>query len=293
MVDSPMTVLIPTIGRPESLARCLRSIGRCDPAPAEILVIDQSGGSAVQHAVEAGAVAARVVPIARRGVAIARNAGLEHAREEAVAITDDDCTVSPDWVGIAERLITRRPEAIHTGTVEPDGEAWATPSTKVDPDPDDFTGRARCDVLYPSNMVCERTRVLDFGGFDERFGPELAAEDNDFCYRWLRAGRSMYFEPSLHVTHHDWRSDEQLRLVHRAYGRGQGAFYAKHLRNRDPMMLRFLMADVFGSARAVGGAIRRGRPELAIAPRARLAGLPTGLVRGWRLFSIGPRNDGG
>ena len=51
-------------------------------------------------------------------------------------------------------------------------------------------------------------------------------------------------------------------------------FYAKHLRRRDLTMLRFLLTDLIGSARARRGALIRWRAELAIAPRARLAGLP-------------------
>lgn len=235
--------------------------------------------------VEAGGIMARVISDESRGVGAASNLGLEHAREDTVAITHDDCTVSRDWVGVAERLIARRPEAIHTGTVEPGGEPWMVPSTIVDHHPRDFTGLALCNVLYPNNMVCDRARVLAFGGFDERFGPEIPAEDNDFCYGWLRSGRAMCFEPSLRVTHHDWRSRDELRLLHRAYGRGQGAFYAKHLREGDPMMLRFLLADLLGSTRAIAGAVVRRRRELAIEPRARLAGLPIGVVQGWRHFS--------
>lgn len=292
MAESAISVLIPTIGRPDNLRRCLESLTRCDPAPAEVLVVDQSGGSEVRAMVEASGTKTHVITDVRRGVGAASNFGLEHVREDAVAITHDDCTVRRDWVGVAERLISRRPEAIHTGMVEPGGEPWAIPSTIVDRHPRDFTGLALCNVLYPNNMVCDRARVLAFGGFDERFGPEFPAEDNDFCYRWLRSGRAMWFEPSLRVTHHDWRSGDQLRLLHRAYGRGQGAFYAKHLRDRDPMMLRFLLGDFYGSTRAIGGAVLRRRWELAIAPRARLAGLPTGIVRGWRHFRSSGEDGG-
>lgn len=287
MPDSSITVVIPTVGRPESLRRCLQSVLDCNPAPDEILVIDQSRGPEVRIVVDAAGERVRMVADERRGVGAATNLGLRLAGGAVVAITHDDCTVSRDWIGVAAELMSERPDAIHTGVVapEPGGEAWRTPSTIVAQHPREFTGLTRCDVLYPNNMVCERARILAFGGYDERFDPRFPAEDNDLCYRWLRSGRAMRFEPGLRVVHRDWRSEQDLRIVHRGYGAGQGAFYAKHLRRRDLTMLRFLLTDLIGSARALGGALIRWRAELAIAPRARLAGLPGGIIRGWRHFS--------
>ena len=59
------------------------------------------------------------------------------------------------------------------------------PSTKDDPAPRELTGELLPGLLYPANMAVSRTLALELGGFDERIE---AAEDNDFCYRWLRAG---------------------------------------------------------------------------------------------------------
>jgi glycosyltransferase involved in cell wall biosynthesis len=38
----PVSVVIPTVGRPELVAQALESLGRCDPRAAEVLVVDQS-----------------------------------------------------------------------------------------------------------------------------------------------------------------------------------------------------------------------------------------------------------
>jgi GT2 family glycosyltransferase len=124
---------------------------------------------------------------------------------------------------------------------------------------------------------------MDFGGFDERF--DEAGEDNDLCYRWLRAGRRLSYEPELVVCHHDWRSSEQMRDLHLRYWRARGTFYAKHLRRRDPAVTRFLVRDLRGVlgviARSALG--RRAKPE---DPRKSLArGLVTGFARGWRRFA--------
>ena len=48
-----VSAIVPTIGRPALLAECLASLFACDPAPAEVVVVDQSGGDEVMAVVDA------------------------------------------------------------------------------------------------------------------------------------------------------------------------------------------------------------------------------------------------
>ena len=282
-----ISVVVPTVGRVPQLRRCLESLGACSPRASEIIVVDQSGASEVrQVAADFDETGVRLLEGDGRGVARALNDGLHAARHDVVAVTHDDCAVAPDWIAVGRRTIESDSPRLITGQVLPPAgrDPRLVPSTIVDVTPRTYSGWRLSGVLYPSNMVLDRARVLALGGFDARFGPELAAEDNDFCYRWLRAGECIRYEPSLRVVHDDWRAPAELRNVYRNYGRGQGAFYAKHLRRGDLAMLRFLASDVWASARVIASARVRGRPELALAPLARLRGLPVGLVAGWRAF---------
>lgn len=257
------------------------------------MVVQGSDAGISELAGEFHGLPVRVVPCPGRGVGRARNLGFREVRFASVAVTDDDCTVAPDWIGTARRLVAQDPLAIYTGQVMAAGDPVMTPATITDPTPRDFTGAVRCDRLYPNNMVCNASEVLAFGGFDTRFGPELPAEDGDFGYRWLRAGRGLRYEPSLRVWHHDWRSRDQLRELYRRYGRGQGAFYAKHLRTGDFAMLRFLFGDLYGATRTLASSVRRHQPELALAPLSILRGLPEGLRQGWRKFVPAGRHPRG
>ena len=162
--------MIPTIGRPECLQTCLESLAACDPRPDEVLVVDQSGGSAIEELVERFAASeVRAIPSASRGIAHAVNLGMREARNEQVAITHDDCSVAKDWVKLAARLIGADPEAIFSGQVLPGEGNGHVPSTIEDPDPREYSGVRLCDVLYPANMVCTRDGIFELGGFDERF----------------------------------------------------------------------------------------------------------------------------
>ena len=281
----PLSVAIPTIGRLAPLRQCLESLAACEPGAAEILVVDQSRDPAVAHLVaEFASARARHVPCTGRGPATGRNTALRETQHEFVAMTDDDCTVAADWVETAWRLMSSDAERIVTGRVLPVGDPRAVPSTNEDETPRDFTGEPRADALFSNNMVLNRSLTLAEGGFDERFGPEIGAEDNDLCYRWLKAGRRLHFEPALVVWHHDWRTPAELERVYLRYMRGEGFLYAKHLREGDLRILRYVGRDLVWALRGYAAAVVKRRARWTDPRRAIVRGLPSGLWQGWHVF---------
>jgi GT2 family glycosyltransferase len=275
-----VTVVLPTIGRPELIKNCLESLARCEPRADEILVVDSSADEAVERVVaallEAGA---RTIRCDTPGLGNAFNLGLREAKHEIVLLTNDDCTVEPAWVGQGLAHVAQYSDAIISGRVRPHGDPAVVPSTIDDTAEHEHVGRPDF-VLYTQCMALRRTAVLEFGGFDGRVSP--SAEDNDLSYRWLRAGRRIRYEPDFVVWHHDWRTREQLERLYVNYGIGQGMVYAKHLRRGDLLIAIYLLRDFFAISRGVGARLilgRRNRPD----PRlGLLRGLPIGLARGWR-----------
>lgn len=280
MVSLPVTVVVPTIGRPRLLTACLASIAACEPTPGQVAVVDQSGSAEVAGVVEAAG--ATLVSCPGRGAARAINVGLRAARHHIVLVTNDDCTVARDWVNRAWAHSQEHPGNVITGQVRPGGgDADAVPSVNVDPTPREYVGEPVYWALYGGNMVLPRDPVLAIGGFDERDCLLLAAEDNDLCYRWTKAGYALRYRPDLVVWHHDWRSPEELYARYVEYGRGQGAFYAKHLRSGDLQALRFLARDLRSGLRGTAAGIVRRRLPSTDPRRGLLRGLPGGLARGW------------
>jgi GT2 family glycosyltransferase len=280
-----VSVVVPTVGRTALVRACLESLSKCDPAADEILVVDQSGkpevGQEIRRLADQNA---RLVACDGRGVSRGLNLGLRVARHDVVLVTHDDCTVDQSWVAVGTALMAADPGRIVTGRVLAAGDPRAVPSIKDDLEPHDYTGGVDPGALYPNNMALERSAVLALGGFDERFGPEHPAEDVDFCYRWLRSGRRLKYDPRLVVWHHEWRTHEELEWHYRAYARGQGAVYAKHLRTGDLTMLRFLALNVYAALRAHAEAAGGRRPRWSDPRRALFPGLLQGLAWGWRTF---------
>jgi GT2 family glycosyltransferase len=284
----PVSIVVPTIGRAELLSGCLESIAACEPRAAEMIVVDQSSDAAVRSVVESFAAAGARLSISTiRDRSVAVNHGMREARHEIILVTDDDCTVELSWVRRAWEHLSVDPETFVTGRVLPGGAAAAVPSLTGAEEPRDFTGEIHDDVLFGCNMACSRSLFLGLGGFDERV---KLAEDNDFCYRWLRAGYRLHYDPQLLIWHHAWRRPEELGRHFAGYARGQGIFYAKHLRQGDLGVLRFVARDARRAARAIAARIVRGRTDW---PDARLAlprGVTRGFIEGWREFRPGNRS---
>jgi GT2 family glycosyltransferase len=284
MTAASVSVVIPTIGRPELLRGALESLAVCVPPPAEVLVVDQSSGLVSEPVVaDVGIPGACVVPCRGTGRGLAVNDGLRRARHPIVAIVDDDCAVRADWIAVVLHELAVDPGGIVCGQVLPaaGGDPKAVPSTIELASPRDYTGEIRGDVLYAGNMACPRDAVLAIGAFDERIVP--AAEDCDLCYRWLRAGRRLRHVPDLVVWHRDWRTPAQLERQYIGYGHGQGMFYGKHLAAGDPRVLRFLARDLYAGGRGLAAAVVRGVPRWADRRRSVLRGIPRGLWDGIRL----------
>jgi GT2 family glycosyltransferase len=277
-----VTVVIPTIGRVPLLQRCLESLAKTRPLPAEVLVVDQSHGPDVAAMQPPEGLAVRVVACEGRGIARGLNLGLREAHHDRVLVTHDDCTVAEDWVAVGHRELAGHPAGITSGQVLPVGDPRHVPSIKVDDEPHDFTGELVLNGLYGNNLALPRQAVLDFGGFDERDGFRRASEDNDMCYRWLRAGRTLRYVPEYVVWHHDWRSPDQLAEHYRAYARSDGVLYAKYLLRRDWSIVRFLVREIYWGVRGTVGGVLRRRPAWHDPRRAILRSMPAGLVAGVR-----------
>jgi GT2 family glycosyltransferase len=243
----PVSVVIPTLDRHELLSGLLRSILAGTHLPAEIIVADQSR-LAVPVDGATGEVAIRHLRLERTGASHGRNEGVRAAQHDVVVFVDDDTVVDAAWlVRLIDALVRDGPRTVVTGAVLESAEAGPAPSLTTHTEEMVFSGRPFLDPLFSNNMALRRDAFEDVGLFDERLGggaPFPAAEDNDLGYRLLEAGYQVRFVPDAIVFHLGaWRDRPRLALDW-AYGRGQGGYYAKHLRIRDRYMARRFWRNV-------------------------------------------------
>jgi GT2 family glycosyltransferase len=278
-----LTVVIPTVGR-RTLADVVDSIAAGTAWPGRVVVVDQSDGDDVAAwaaSLRRRRIAVDVVRAPRRGVAGARNRGIEEVRTRWFAIDDDDQTVAVDWLERMHRRLVAHHGAVITGKVAPGGPR--VPSSTTDTTPTVHQRPLlRRDPLFAGNMATSREVFARIGPFDER-PPLNGAEDNDWGYRALRGGVPIVYAPEVVVTHLDWRDDAGIAATYRRYARAQGAFYGKYLRRGDRFIALRAARDVArGPWLLLRAAITRDRP-LAELGWAEVAGILPGIVAGARM----------
>ncbi|HEU0023991.1 MAG TPA: glycosyltransferase [Thermoleophilaceae bacterium] len=289
-------VAISTRDRPESLARCLQSLGAGPLLPAEVVVADQSSGPATRALVDRAARSATATRYVREpdgGLARAQNAAFRHGTSAIVAVIDDDCVADPRWIAMLERRFTADPGlALIGGRVLP-GEAAGDHLAPVSSRPSgrrlELSGKSPPWRLGSGNNFAVRREWFErVGGCDVRLGPGtpgLGALDMDLFYRVLRAGGRGLYEPEAVVFHE--RATRAGRKARRwPYGHGLGAMCVFLLRERDGYALRLLAAWIGLRLRLLAAALVRGRWEAireeALVLGGTLAGMAHGVTRGKR-----------
>lgn len=106
----PITVVICTMDRSQSLRQALRSV--VAEQPDAIVIVDQSRDDASKRVVESfGCPRVHYVHSSTPGLSRAYNLGIRTATTELLAFTDDDCTVPTGWLSAIKKVMAENPDA--------------------------------------------------------------------------------------------------------------------------------------------------------------------------------------
>lgn len=229
-----VSVVIPTYARPERLRDCLAALaGQTIPAEQfEVVVVDD--GSPLPVAVPetpfSGGPVVRLIRQQNAGPSVARNRGVQEARGELIALTDDDCLPSAEWLASLVSAHRKGPDSL-VGGLTINGlvdDLFATTSQLIiDLVYEHFNhDHASAYFLTSNNVLCSRAAYADVGGFDATF-PRAGAEDRDFCDRWRASGRPLRLVPAATLEHRHAQNLRQFLGVHFRYGQGAYLYQAK------------------------------------------------------------------
>jgi GT2 family glycosyltransferase len=211
----PISVVVPTKNRPESLARLIESLSRQVACPKEIIVVDD--GSSVPAAPKLPASAPEGVELKvirnerSRGACASRNAGWNQASSEFIAFFDDDAALSgDDGFDVVMRWM-QAPECGAVGFRQTDeaGNARGV-------NPGDSTRAVLAPVFFTYGCVMRRSALAEVGGFPEAFGYYF--EENEISLRLLDARYHIVYDPAISVVHYedaegrDWRRISRLAM---------------------------------------------------------------------------------
>lgn len=237
--------------RGDSLPSAIDAIQRQRWTDWELIIVGQGSDVTVRHITETAAMEdprIHYVHIPCRGVSRARNAAIAHSTGDIIAITDDDCVPTPDWL-----------EAIAHSFWE-HGSLGAVGGSVVAPPPE-RKGPAVCPIctltterlyvpagpirqappdwdLISANFAMRRQVFERVGPFDEYLGPGTdfpAADDVDYRIRMEALDIPMLATPRSQVVHNGYRYGAKAIYQHRMnYVAGDGALAAKLTLLGDP-----------------------------------------------------------
>ena len=222
-------MIIPTYNRPESLGRCLQAVLQQDlQAPWEIIIVDDGSEMDLQPMIQELDTLdlVRFYKQENAGPAKARNKGVEMARGEYVAFTDDDCAPLPNWLRMHCQYLQK---GVITGgkTINAINESLCSESSQL---LIDFIYQFFVDTkMYfftSNNFAMDRSTFLAVGGFDESF-PTSAGEDRELCVRWIHLGYKLQFIEEAQIEHYHKLNLKSFYRLHFKYGTAAPPFYLK------------------------------------------------------------------
>lgn len=226
-----LSLIIPTLNRPDSLRQCLRSILQSENGPDEIFVVDQSTN---QDALEKDRDFCSSITMANwictdfQSSTKARNVGMARANGDVLIFSDDDVTFKPDFFEKVRLKFNNKDLAL-LGTynlLDPKPKkglhlfARLTSYRSFFHKTDGYCTKAVLGVLPERKRkiadtiwamgycFCIRRSVALQSKlqFDEKMSGYAFNEDLDFTYRFCAEARNMgllcQYQPNIFVEHH-------------------------------------------------------------------------------------------
>jgi len=283
-----VSVVLCTYNRAALLGRALSALQAQRTAPGlswELMVVDNNSSDHTRSIVDtAGAafpVPLRYVFEPQQGISFARNTGVQAARGEILAFTDDDCRPESTWVqNVSDCMQRWRADGLG-GRILPE---WSSPPpewlavdrhlwTSIAILDDENVRRVELGPwqrehgfrVWGANMAFRRSAFEAVKGFDPSLGnrghKSYGREDIMFVRRVVEAGKLVMYDPA--PTVHHWVGTDRMRKrffrTHSFYY-GEGAAFrnglprGRHVFGIPPYLLGALASH---TAAWIGAALRR------------------------------------
>jgi hypothetical protein len=239
MMPSVVVILV-NYRRSEETIECVRSLRRCSPEPAEIIIVDNASTAVSAGALRTGCPGVTLLESRKNlGFAGGNNLGIRRAMERParyVLLLNNDTTIEPDAIG---KLVDAAERGQRTGVLgakiryhDTPGILWyaggnVNPTSGFvshsgigEPDRGQHDQPKEVDFVTGCCMLISHELLQTIGFLDETFFAYL--EDVDFCLRARRAGFHVGYTPSAIVYH----------KVSRSTGWDSPAYLYFNLRNR-------------------------------------------------------------
>jgi glycosyltransferase involved in cell wall biosynthesis len=221
----PISIIVCTYNRPDSLKKCLGSLAEMCSRPAEIIIVDNYPANPATFDLVRSMEGIKYCIEPKKGLDFARNTGLRNASQPIVAYTDDDVRVHKNWLrhlhdSFDDPSVMAMTGLVITSSIETEAQLifekfWSFNRGFVDKTygPEFFKhtlkqGPPVWEIGAGANMAFRRSIFDEVGYFDERLDAGAAGcnGDSEMWFRILSADHSIVYNPRA-IASHEHRSD--------------------------------------------------------------------------------------
>ena len=209
-----VSVIIPTLDRPEALMSTLESVLRQTVKPSQVIVVDQSERTSEQVSSFCRGHNIILEHLSERGSHMARNRAIGLATGDILFFCDDDSELDEGVLEHHLKNYTDKNVGAVGGRLLQPGEQDDPARINTDVQPGSFnrwsgkvTGKFYSTVKGPidhfsgCNCSCQRELLIAAGGYDENFAGNAYFEETDLALRIKKLGGQIIFEPAARVLH--------------------------------------------------------------------------------------------
>lgn len=224
-----VSVVVCSYNGAKTLRKCLEALQRINYPNYEIILVDDGSKDETQ-------IIASEFPNIKnifqynQGLSSARNTGYKNSTGEIIAYTDSDCEPDEDWLYfIVKTLINTNYIGVGGPNLSP------TPSSNVNAAITVSKGTpthvlindTEAEHIPGCNMAYWKYGLENINGFDETF--RTAGDDVDLCWRFIKSGYKIGFNPSAIVWHHRRHNINLYLKQQRGYGEAEALLRLKHM----------------------------------------------------------------
>jgi glycosyltransferase involved in cell wall biosynthesis len=186
---SDISVIIPFYNRETYIDDAIQSVLAQTLKPLEIIIVNDCSREASRRFLDRYAETCRIVDLTKNvGLAGARNAGIEAARGQFVALLDDDDTWMPEKLELQRKYMEENPECtvVHSSVCAFYSNHKDHVFGNFDSGPMPLLQALRDEYwAVPSTLMFRTSPIRAIGGFDVNY---RECEDRDFLIRCCAAG---------------------------------------------------------------------------------------------------------
>lgn len=226
-----ISLICATYNRSAELEHLLKSLVEQSYKNFEIIIIDQNKNGLIDTVCQNYKQQLNLVHIKsdRLGSSNNRNLGIKAATGEILGFPDDDCTYYPDTLEEVIRIFSssNKIHLVYGRLYNRQTKQNIIRNWQITP----FNVTKASFIIHYSGAPVIFTKIKSYY-FDEKFGINNeygAMEDIGFCYQFLLSNKKIFYTPKIEILHPEQGIFKTTLAKSYSYGRGWGAFFAKHI----------------------------------------------------------------